>query len=540
MRIGAPARPPKRFSRCVLRCGMKPHSVPVRGRPQKMLEAGAIVVGLCRAGPTNPHQQRSPSMKNSPASDRAYRIGLSRYHIIAELIERPSGPGELAARLREIAAKSHAFAFHDEPVRVCVRTLERWYAAARKAPRPAEALQPKLRSDRGENRVMSKAHKDWIGAYRLAHPSWSVQLLFDNLVATGDEALPSYSTVLRFMRAAGLLVGGSTSRRSSRREVRSFEVGYVGELWHMDFHKGSRPILNSKGEYVTPLCVAFIDDKSRLACHAQWYVNETTEVLVHAFIQAVMKRGLPRTFYTDCGAAMRGAEFTTGLEALSVRQERTLPYSPHQNGKQEAFWQPLEGRLMKMIPKNTPLTLDLLNRYTQAWVEQDYNAKEHRETKQAPHERFFSLPSVHRPSPGIEEMRSAFALRVTRSQRQTDGTVTLDGVRFEVPSAFRHIEELKLGYARWDLSRAEILCPITNKTLARVHPVPLERNASGIRRGTPDATISVASENDGAAGEEDCNLPPLLARCLEEHARLFPHAGYTPLPSLSEGPGVTP
>lgn len=528
---------PRNSSRCAFRCGAKAHFVAVRGHPQKLREASAIVVGLCRAGPANPHQSGSPPVKNSLGSERAYRIGLSRYRIIAELIESPPGPGELATRLREVAAKSHAFAFHDEPVRVSVRTLERWYASARKAPRPAEALQPKLRSDRGENRVMSKAHKEWMSAFRLAHPSWSVQLLFDNLVATGDEALPSYSTVLRFMRAAGLLVRGPASRRTSRREVRSFEVGYVGELWHMDFHKGSRQILNSKGQYVTPLCVAFIDDKSRLACHAQWYVNETTEVLVHAFIQAVMKRGLPRTFYTDCGAAMRGAEFITGLETLSVRQERTLPYSPHQNGKQEAFWQPLEGRLMKMIPKNTSLTLDLLNRYTQAWVEHDYNGKEHRETKQAPHERFFTLPCVHRPSPGIEEMRSAFLVRVTRSQRQTDGTITLDGVRFEIPAAYLHIEELKLAYARWDLSRAEILCPITNKILTRIYPVPLERNASGIRRAAPDAETSVTTENSVAQGEEDCSLPPLLARCLEEHARLFPHAGYTPMPERQE---VTP
>lgn len=478
-------------------------------------------------------------MPKSSPSERAYRIGLSRYRVIAELIERPSAPGELATRLREIAAKPHVFAGHEEPVRVCTRTLERWYAKAKNASRPAEALQPKLRSDRGENRVMLKSHKDWIGSFRMAHPSWSVQLLFDNLVATDLEGIPSYSTVLRYMRASGLLVGSPSVRRASRREVRSFEVSYVGELWHMDFHKGSRKVLSKKGEYVTPLCVAFIDDKSRLACHAQWYLNETTEVLVHAFIQAVMKRGLPRTFYTDCGAAMRGAEFTTGLETLSVRQERTLPYSPHQNGKQEAFWQPLEGRLMKMIPKHTDLTLESLNRYTQAWVEQDYNAKEHRETKQTPHERFFSLTSVHRSSPGIEELRRAFAVRVTRSQRQSDGTITLDGVRFEVPQAYRHVEELRLSYARWDLSRAEILCPLTNKPLARIHPVPLERNASGIRRGTEQTTraeldslaADVSSENP------DCSLPPLLVRCLEQHERKFPHAGYMPLQE-NEGEAV--
>jgi len=462
-------------------------------------------------------------------------VGLCRYRIVAELIERPPNAGELATLLRQIAARSHVFVGHDEPIRVSERTLERWYAKAKNAPRPGEALQPKLRSDRGEQRTMVKLHKDWIGTFRLAHPSWSVQLLFDNLVATGDEDVPSYSTVLRYMRAAGLLVGGFTSRRVSRREVRSFEVSYVGELWHMDFHKGSRAVLTEKGVYVTPLCVAFIDDKSRLVCHAQWYLNETTEVLVHAFSQAVMKRGLPRTFYTDCGSAMRGEEFTTGLETLCVRQERTLPYSPHQNGKQEAFWQPLEGRLMKMIPKGTPLTLELLNRYTQAWVEQDYNAKEHRETKQPPVERFFGSPSVHRPSPGTDALRSAFARRVPRTQRQTDGTVTLDGVRFEIPQCYRHVDSLKISYARWDLSWAELLCPETNGILARIRPVPLEKNAQGIRRVIPDVAAPADTEVEPEeVTDEGSNLPPLLARCLDEYAKLFPHAGYLPMTPKSE------
>jgi putative transposase len=482
-----------------------------------------------------PASAREKGVSKSSCQERAYRIGLCRYRIVAELIERPSDAGELAARIRQIAARSHVFVGHDDPIRVSERTLERWYAKAKNASRPGEALQPKLRSDRGEQRAMSKSHKDWIGKFRLAHPAWSVQLLFDNLVAAGDEGMPSYSTVLRYMRAAGLLVGGFTSRRASRREVRSFEVSYVGELWHMDFHKGSRDVLTEKGTYVTPLCVAFIDDKSRLVCHAQWYLNETTEVLVHAFTQAVMKRGLPRTFYTDCGAAMRGAEFTLGLETLCVRQERTLPYSPHQNGKQEAFWQPLEGRLMKMIPKGTSLTLDVLNRYTQAWVEQDYNAKEHRETKQPPLERFFGLPSVHRPSPDIDAMRSAFALRVTRSQRQTDGTVALDGVRFQVPQCYRHLESLKLSYARWDLSWAHILCPDTNGILARIQPVPLERNARGIRHAVADAaTVEQTAFEHEAPSDEASNLPPLLARCLDEYAKLFPHAGYMPLPPKPE------
>jgi len=37
-----------------------------------------------------------------------------------------------------------------------------------------------------------------------------------------------------------------------------------------------------------------IDDRSRLVCHLQWYLDETAQSLVHGLSQAFMKRGLPR------------------------------------------------------------------------------------------------------------------------------------------------------------------------------------------------------------------------------------------------------
>jgi len=37
-----------------------------------------------------------------------------------------------------------------------------------------------------------------------------------------------------------------------------------------------------------------LDDRSRVACHLQWYLDETAETLVHGLTQAIQKRGLPR------------------------------------------------------------------------------------------------------------------------------------------------------------------------------------------------------------------------------------------------------
>ena len=72
------------------------------------------------------------------------------------------------------------------------------------------------------------------------------------------------------------------------------------------------------------MLLGVIDDRSRLVCHRQWYLDETAHSLVHGLSQAFMKRGLPRALMTDNGAAMLSEEVTTGLAALGVVHQTTL------------------------------------------------------------------------------------------------------------------------------------------------------------------------------------------------------------------------
>jgi transposase InsO family protein len=56
--------------------------------------------------------------------------------------------------------------------------------------------------------------------------------------------------------------------------------------------------------------------------------------------QAFMKRGLPRALMTDNGAAMLADETVTGLAALGVVHQTTLPYSPYQYVALKNMWPP--------------------------------------------------------------------------------------------------------------------------------------------------------------------------------------------------------
>ena len=174
---------------------------------------------------------------------------------------------------------------------------------------------------------------------------------------------------------------------------------------------------------------------------------------------------------------------------LGIVHERTLPYSPYQNGKQEAFWGTLEGRLMKMLDGVAELTLEFLNEATQAWVEIEYNRAVHRETSSSPVERFAQAPDVLRTSPSSESLRDAFRLETKRTQRQSDGTISLEGVRFEIPARYRHFREVTVRYARWDLGRVDLVDERSGTILAPIYPLDKNANADGRRAAVePDGT----------------------------------------------------
>ena len=97
-------------------------------------------------------------------------------------------------------------------------------------------------------------------------------------------------------------------------------------------------MLTARGEWVTPILFGVLDDRSRLACHLQWYLAETAEVIAHGLSQALQKRGLPRSALSDNGAAMTAAEVSQGLNRLGILHQTTLPYSPYQYVAQTNMW----------------------------------------------------------------------------------------------------------------------------------------------------------------------------------------------------------
>jgi transposase InsO family protein len=488
-------------------------------------------------------------MKNDEHTSLHERWARLRFAVVGPLLADPPKRGELARALRRLAERTWKHPTTGERVRFAFATIERWYYEAKNEGRdPVGVLRRRPRSDAGGHPSFSERLREVLRRQYEEHPGWSYRLHADNLEARvkADETLgrvPSYDSIRRYMRARGMVKVRPLSRRRTegeeraakrleRREVRSYEAEYVNGLWHLDYHQGSRKVLTPEGSWKAPHLLGVLDDRSRLCCHAQWYLAESAKTLAHGLSQAFQKRNLPRAALMDNGAAMVAAEIKRGLSDLGVLQHFTLPASAYQNGKQESWWTRVEGRLLPMLEGVEELTLALLNEATQAFVEFDYHRTVHSGTGQTPLDRFLKGPDVGRESPPSEALRQAFRLETQRIQRRSDGTVSIENRRFEVPSIFRHVRRLTVRYARWDLAHVDLVDERTGEILCPLYPQDKAKNADGRRRRleVPDPKPSPKCSGEVA---------PLLSQWLEEQAQTGLPPAYLPPEDEGEDEGDT-
>jgi len=482
--------------------------------------------------------------QNDAPLTQAERMGQLRLKIIGGLLASPPEKGDLKNQLFALSKKAWLHPVTGETVRYSLSTLERWYYKAKKSPHSLlKTLGTQQRNDKGAFKSLNRVICDALTIQYAEHDGWSVQLHYDNLMVSIEieslhAARPSYSSILRYMKINNMPRKSKrkgpnspgakkAAKRLDEREVRSYEVDYVNGLWHLDFHHGSLSVLRSTGEWVKPLLLAIMDDRSRLVCHMQWYYAEDTECLVHGFCQALQKRALPSSLLSDNGSAMISGEFTRGLAELGIVHHRTLPYSPYQNGKQETFWANVEGRLLAMLENHQNLTLRELNQITQIWVEGDYNQKDHDAlNEQTPIDCYLKHHDVGRTCPDSQALQRVFRKQTQRKQRRSDGTISLASKRFEVPDAYHSLIYVTVRYAQWDLSVVDMVDPETSTILSPLYPQNKSANANGLRRlRTPAAQTEVLLS---------LKTPPYLQKLLDEHAATGLPQNYIPKDELEE------
>jgi hypothetical protein len=186
---------------------------------------------------------------------------------------------------------------------------------------------------------------------------------------------------------------------------------------------------------------------------------------------------------------------------------------------------------MAMLEGVEDLTLAALNEATQAWVELEYQRRVHSETGQTPVERCALGPDVGRPCPDSQALRQAFTTELKRTQRHSDGTITLAGRRFEIPCRYRTLGRVILRYAAWDLTQVYLADERSGELLCRLLPLDKAKNADGRRR----ALTSLDSSADQPA-PRPAGMAPLLQQLIAEYAATGLPPAYLPQSAAAAEP----
>ena len=141
----------------------------------------------------------------------------------------------------------------------------------------------------------------------------------------------------------------------------------------------------------------------------------------------------------------------------------------------------------------------------------EYNRKVHSEIGQSPLERWLKGEDLGRACPSSDELRLRFTQIARRTQRRSDGTVSIEGVRFEIPGRFKHLQRVAVRYASWDLARAWLWDEARSVVLAPLFPLDKSKNADERRRALTPPEPSVPTSPDAPA------IPPLMQSLLDRY-----------------------
>jgi putative transposase len=367
---------------------------------------------------------------------RGREIALFRYALVRQAADEQLSNADRGRLVRALADRDHQGP-DGTRVRVGRSTLDRWIAAYRRG--GFDALVPVQRAGRPLTtiEVLDLA----VALKREAPERTAVQIA--DIIARSKGGAPSARTIQRHFARSGL------NRRPTGTAPRAygrFEAAARNDRWTGDALHG--PTIAGRKSYL----FAFVDDHSRLLVGYRWGRAEDTLRLEAALRRGLSSRGVPTTIYVDNGAAFVAAPLQRACAVLGIRLVHSKPGEPAGRGKIERLFRTVRSQFLVEVAQRSVPDLDELNALFAAWVEQVYHRREHRETQQAPLERFMAAGIPDVPAP--ELLREAFLWAQQRTVTKT-ALVSLAGNRYETDPVLIG-RKVELIFDPFDLSEVEV------------------------------------------------------------------------------------
>jgi transposase InsO family protein len=392
------------------------------------------------------------------------RIAEFRFGVIHDLIgDRKLNRGQRKRLLKEKAACEWEIP-HTGRSGISISTILSWVRRYERGGRRLESLYPEQRNDRGRPRALSEEtvlglcelKKQFKGA---SLPVVLRQARLKNII--GPEFKAANATIYRLFKQRGLM-----NREEQLEDRRRFEAELPNDIWQSDCMHG--PMVDVEGRQRKSYLFAFIDDMSRLICHAEFYLNERIETYTDALSKALKKRGLPRKLYVDNGPAFRSHQLSHATASLGIALIHSKPYQPQGRGKIERFFRTVRMQFLSTCAG--AMTLQQLNDAVTQWLDTHYHQNIHSSTRQTPLNRYLKHAHLLRVAP--KDLDDYFRLRVQRKVDK-DRTVSLNGRLYEAPVELIGRVATVLFHEA-DPARVEIFC----EGVSRGMLVPLDLNVN--------------------------------------------------------------
>ncbi len=358
--------------------------------------------------------------------DKAEKIALFRYGLIAPLVLEALPRGELTRRAEEIASRHY-----DIPASkrrgVTVDTLLDW--AGRYRHGGFEALAPKPRQDRGQSRTITPQLAGLIERLKRENPHRTGTTLLRELALSSGNGEPplSASTLYRFLKQRGL----SERQLLALPARKKFEAELANQIWQADMLFGPWVVRPGGGRRQVFLH-ATLDDASRLIPHAQFYASQGLDACLDCLRQAIAARGIPLRLYIDNAKMYRSPQLARIAASLGTLIIHSRPYQPEGRGKIERCFRTLRDQFLANLDPKRPLALEELNDRLWVWIDGVYHRSEHSALGTTPLVRWQRDIEHVRQLPPATDLRRLFFHRLDRLVRR-DSTFLLRSRFYEAP-----------------------------------------------------------------------------------------------------------
>jgi len=225
-------------------------------------------------------------------------------------------------------------------------------------------------------------------------------------------------TIYRFLAEHGLTQKqrAAKAREDGRRSFRHFQATASMQLVQGDGRDGIWLPDGTSGRMKKTYLFAWVDDYSRRILSAKYFFDEKLPRMEDTFRTMVLRWGIPHRVYLDNGAVYIAAQFAFILSELDIKKIHHPPYQAWCKGKVEAVMKTIKLDFQAEAQQAGFQTLNELNSALWAWIDVEYNRRNHSSTGETPAARFASgLPEQHRRVEDLGWFEALFLLRERRT-----------------------------------------------------------------------------------------------------------------------------